>query len=75
MSYNRVVTEETLELFHASERGDAKAVAELARNANTDINWHRSQSVRAIPKQFCNRMKRVFVYVPVLCTPVIACFA
>lgn len=46
MSANRVVTEQTLALFRASEAGDAKAVEELVRHPNTDLNWHRTQSVR-----------------------------
>lgn len=47
MSLNREVTEATLALFDASERGDAKAVAELVKTA--DLNWHRTQSVRSTP--------------------------
>ncbi|KAF1322429.1 26s proteasome regulatory complex, subunit psmd10, partial [Globisporangium splendens] len=49
MSYNRVVTGETLELFQASERGDAKAAASLAEHPSTDVNWHRTQSYGATP--------------------------
>ncbi|TYZ61657.1 hypothetical protein PybrP1_010656 [[Pythium] brassicae (nom. inval.)] len=47
MSANRVVTEQTLALFRASEAGDAKAVEELVRHPSTDLNWHRTQSYGA----------------------------
>ncbi|RLN68675.1 hypothetical protein BBJ28_00007973 [Nothophytophthora sp. Chile5] len=46
MSTNRVVSQQTEALFQASENGDAKAVADLVRDPDADINWHCTQSVR-----------------------------
>ncbi|DBA04470.1 TPA: hypothetical protein N0F65_010066 [Lagenidium giganteum] len=49
MSFNRAATSQTEELFTACENGDHLAVAELLKDPNTDINWHRSLSYGATP--------------------------
>ncbi|KAG7400566.1 hypothetical protein PHYBOEH_005089 [Phytophthora boehmeriae] len=49
MSANRIVTRQTEELFQASESGDVKAVAELVKDPEADVNWHCKQSYGATP--------------------------
>lgn len=49
MSANRVVTKQTEELFQASENGDTKAVSDLVKDPEVDINWQCTQSYGATP--------------------------
>lgn len=48
MSYNREVKPETIDLFSASEKGDIKAVGELLKHPDVDVNWHRRESVSVL---------------------------
>lgn len=45
MSVNREIAPQTMELFRASEAGEADKVAALLKDPVVDINWHCTQSV------------------------------
>jgi hypothetical protein len=46
MSTNRVISEQTKELFTAAESGDADKVRLLMNDKNVDINWKKHEAVR-----------------------------
>lgn len=45
MSYNRILTAQTEQLFKASDAGDAAAVSALLLDPETDRDWHCPQAV------------------------------